>query len=202
LLTIPGKFYSDSFIHNDLRYLPPGNIFPSVYVCLFSKVCVVVSPKLCYPNYLIEISPAPLRELDAVILKTAARGVNVTARLYEPAELPGVTVVQSQHGTRLHGVDRPEWIAVFIDGTQFLMGYLSRGGTPSVRVVWSTSLFFSQALYAYVNSDLHHYAFLQEFERASSLDEARAAFAGLREVLPPGGEIGCMRILEYFSNQT
>jgi predicted transcriptional regulator len=147
---------------------------------------------------LLEISPEPLEQLQPFIEETAARGVDVTARLYGPGTIANVRCVQSEHGRELHGHRRPEWLALFVDGTQFLIGYLPIRDGQDVRAVWSASLFLSEAFFAYVNSDLHHYAFLPCLLEAASLDEARQAHARLREEMPPGGDIGCRLKLERF----
>ena len=147
---------------------------------------------------LIEISPGPLEELRQDMEETGARGVDVTARLYSPATVANVRCIQSEHGCELHGYRRPEWLALFVDGVQFLIGYLPIRDGQDVRAVWSASLFLSETFFAYVNSDLHHYAFLPRLKEAVSLDEARREYAHLREQMPPGADIGCRLKLERF----
>jgi predicted transcriptional regulator len=147
---------------------------------------------------LMEISPAPLDELRTVIEETGARGVDVTVRLYAPGTIANTRCVQSRHGRELHGYRRPEWLALFIDGTQFLMGYLPIREGQEVRAVFSASLFLAEALFAYANSDLHHYAFLHRILESASLDEARREYTRLQTEMPPGGDIGCRRQLERF----
>ena len=147
---------------------------------------------------LLEISPGPLAELRTVVEETGERGVDVTARLYAPGEIAHARCIHSRHGRELHGYHRPEWLALFVDGTQFLMGYLPLREGQQVRAVFSASLFLSEALFAYANSDLHHYAFLSRFMESASLEEARREYTRLQEEMPPGGDIGCRLKLERF----
>jgi len=170
------------------RLKTPGQVFEKARVLLQES----------RERVLIEISPEPLAELRSSIEQTAARGVDVTARLYGPGTIANVRCVQSEHGRELHGYRRPEWLALFVDGLQFLIGYLPIREGQNVRAVWSASLFLSEAFFAYVNSDLHHYAFLPRFMEATSLDEARREHARLREDMPPGADIGCRLKLERF----
>jgi sugar-specific transcriptional regulator TrmB len=170
------------------RLKTPGQVFEKARVLLQES----------RERVLMEISPEPLEELRSVIEETGARGVDVTARLYSPGTISNVRCVQSQHGRELHGYRRPEWLALFIDGMQFLIGYLPIREGQDVRAVWSASLFLSEAFFAYVNSDLHHYAFVPRFMEAGSLDEARKDYARLREEMPPGADIRCRLKLERF----
>ena len=147
---------------------------------------------------LLEISPGPLEVLRTVIEETGARGVDVTVRLYAPDTIANARCIQSTHGRELHGYLRPEWLALFVDGVQFLLGYLPVRDGQEVRAVWSASLFLSEALFAYANSDLQHYAFLHQFLESTSLDQARREYTRLQEEMPPGADIGCRLKLERF----
>jgi hypothetical protein len=114
----------------------------------------------------------------------------VTARLYEPDSLAGVRIVQSPFGAETVDSFQSDWLSVFVDGRQCLLASLTRSGDGVLQAVWSQSPILARSLYDYLNSDLHHYAFRPILENATSLHEARAAYAELERTFPPGGDLG------------
>lgn len=139
---------------------------------------------------LIELFPLPVTLLRDDVEQTAARGVDVSARVYRPVSLKGVRMVKSPFGEQTLELLRTEWLAIFVDGRQVVMAQLLPGGEGVYQAIWSRNPSLARSFYDYVNSDLHHYAFRERLMAASSLEEVRAAYRELQEAFPPGGDLG------------
>jgi sugar-specific transcriptional regulator TrmB len=133
---------------------------------------------------LMEFFPEPLETLQEAIEEAAARGVDITARVYKPTTIEGVRIVISPWGDENLRVMRAQWLAIFADGREFILGNVLSGGKGVQQVVWSASSLLSLALYDYVNSDLHHYSFRPLLEAADSLEELRGQYNRLEEAFP------------------
>lgn len=146
---------------------------------------------------LLELFPVPLEALRDAVEKAAARGVDVTVRIYRPDSLAGVRIVQSPFGETTIEELGSEWLSVLVDGRQCLLGSLTPGGGSVLHALWTESPLLARSLYDGLNSDLHHYSFRPILESAADLDEARAAYARLQKAFPPGGDLGTR---EYFAS--
>ncbi len=133
---------------------------------------------------LMEIFPEPLENLQEAMEEAAARGVDITARVYTPTSIEGVRLVMSPWGAENLRVMKAQWLAIFADGREFILGNVLSGGKGVQQVVWSASSLLSLALYDYVNSDLHHYSFRPLLEAADSLEELRGQYNKLEEAFP------------------
>ena len=133
---------------------------------------------------LMEIFPEPLESLRVAIEGAAASGVDVTARVYAPATIEGVRIVASPWGEENLRVMSAQWLAIFADGREFILGNLLSGGKGVQQVVWSASPLLSLALYDYVNSDLHHYSFRPMLEASESLEELKSEYDRLEDAFP------------------
>jgi hypothetical protein len=144
----------------------------------------------CRERALIELDGEPLEVLREAIEETAARGVDVTVRFYEPNSIEGVREIHSPFDRDTWPLGEAQWLSLHVDGQQYLLGYLTRGGRGVRQVVWSASPLLAPALYQYVNSDFHHYSFAALLESATSLEQLRAAYAELMEAFPVAGDLG------------
>jgi hypothetical protein len=146
---------------------------------------------------LLELFPVPLAELRDAVEKTAARGVDVTVRIYRPDSLAGVRIVQSPFGEASIKEVGAEWLSVLVDGRQCLLGSLARGGDAVLQALWTESPLLARSMYDSLNSDLHHYALRPVLETATDLEEVRKAYDRLQQEFPPGGDLGSR---EYFGS--
>jgi sugar-specific transcriptional regulator TrmB len=144
----------------------------------------------CEERALVELFPRPLEALRAPIEETAARGVDLTARLYESETLDGVRVVRSPYGSQTIRDFGSDWLALLIDGRQFLLANLVAGGDGVLNAVWSANPTVSRVLYDHANSDFHHYAFRSFLYASDSVDELRAEYERLQEIFAVGGDLG------------
>jgi predicted transcriptional regulator len=149
----------------------------------------------CEERALIELFPEPLEVLRQAVEDTAARGVVMAARIHQPAELRGVHVILSPYGAENLQVWGAQWLTLYVDGRQYLQANLMTGGGGVHHAIWSQNPHLSRALYSYVSSDLHHYAFRPHLKTARSVEELRHAYEELQEVFPVGGDLGYQDLL-------
>jgi hypothetical protein len=156
----------------------------------------------CEERALLELFPEPLARLRESIEQTAARGVDLTARVYERTTLRHVRLIHSPFGEQDLRMFKTQWLALLIDGRQFLLAHLLRGGAGVMSATSSANPAVARALYDHANSDFHHYAFRPFLETANSVPELRAAYERLAEVFPPAGDLGFKDLLEEFSGES
>jgi hypothetical protein len=144
----------------------------------------------CKKRALLELFPEPCASLRESIEAAANRGIVVAARVYAGETLANVRTIHSPFGEENLKIWRSQWLALFVDGRQFLLGHLVQGGGGVYDCVWSANPFISRAFYSFVNSDLHHYAFLPHFEGATSMKDLRGEYDHLQEEFPVGGDLG------------
>ena len=153
----------------------------------------------CKERALLELFPEPLARLRETIEQTAGRGVDLTARVYEPTTLRHVRLIHSPFGEQDLRMFRTQWLAMLIDGRQFLLAHLLKGGAGVFNATSGANPALARALYDHANSDFHHYAFRPFLETANSVADLRAAYERLAEVFPPAGDLGFKDLLEEFS---
>jgi len=150
---------------------------------------------------LLELFPEPLATLQLPIETAAARGVVIAARLYEPAPLEGVRVIQSPYGKENLRAFKSQWLSLFVDGRQFLLAHLFPGGDGVYQATWSANPYLARAFYDYVNSDLHHYAFQPHLETALSLGELKDEYDRLQNEFPVADDLGWKDLLDVFATE-
>jgi sugar-specific transcriptional regulator TrmB len=148
---------------------------------------------------LMELFPEPLETLRSPIEAAAARGVEIAARIYEPAALEGVRLVHSPYGEENLRTLGSQWLALFVDGAQFLLAHLFKDGKGVYQATWSANPFLARAFYDYINSDLHHYAFQPHLKTARSLGELREGYDRLQAAFPVAGDLGWKSLLDLFA---
>ncbi|MCP4573471.1 MAG: hypothetical protein GY838_14030 [bacterium] len=139
---------------------------------------------------LIEIYPQPLELLRDAMEDAAARGVVVAARVYEPAEIAGVTTIVSPFAAADWNVFPSQWIGAYVDGSQYLQASFTPDGQQVHQAVWSASPLLAWSIYSHVNADFHHYAFRPHLMAADDVDDLRARYDELQRVFPVGGDLG------------
>jgi len=148
-----------------------------------------------------ELFPEPLEMVRDALEATAARGVIVVVRIYQPARIDGVRTVLSPYGNQNLRAWRSQWMSLYADGLQYLQANLMNGRRGVHHAVWSANSYVSRTLYSYLNSDLHHYSFRQALDEVDSVDAMRAAYRELQQVFPPGGDIGFKRLFDQTYRQ-
>ena len=125
--------------------------------------------------------------------------------IYPPAyfnliNLAGVNLIVSPFGLKPVEVRGTQWLAVYVDGLQYLQANLINGNEGVYHAIWSENKFLARELYSYVNSDLHLYALLKSIDEADSLKDIQKARVQLEKKFPVGGDLGYRKLLKNFDS--
>lgn len=149
---------------------------------------------------LIELFPEPIGQLQTTLSDIASRGIDVTARVYSPTTIPGIQIIQSPIGQQTIQAFNSQWLALFVDGRQFLLAQLMADNSGVHYAVFSSNLILSRAMYSYVNSDFHHYSFREILFSSDSIEEARTIYQQMEQMFPPGGDAGFQELISQFND--
>ncbi len=103
---------------------------------------------------LLDVFPLLLSELRSDIEKAAGRGVKVVICVYEPVNLSGVTTILDSQAAELLERWSGQWLAIVVDGAEYLFAYLSEDGKRIEQAVWSQSNLLSWVHHSYLASTL------------------------------------------------
>ena len=187
-----------------VEHLPSGASDTRIYEIatvdqVYERSCALLDH--ARERVLMELFPEPLHHLRGAVESTAGRGVDVTVRIYQEDSLEGVRVIQSPFGNRTMDEFQSQWMSIFIDGREFLMAQLINNNAGVQYAVWSANLILARAMYAYINSDLHHYAFRKKLYESKSLKQAQDAYVEMETAFPPGGDAGFRDLLQWFRGE-
>lgn len=152
----------------------------------------------CKERALVELFPGPCKRLREPVEAAAARGIDISVRTYTGEVLEGARMIHSPFSETNMDTWNSQWMALFIDGRQFLLAHLSQDEKGVYEAIWSANLFLARAFYSYINSDLHHYSFRPMLEQASSMAQLRDEYLRTETLFPPGGDLGFKDLVEFF----
>lgn len=152
----------------------------------------------CEERALVELFPGPCKKLRKPVEEAAARGIDLSVRTYAGETFEGVRMIHSPFSESNMESWNSQWMALFIDGRQFLLAHISQDEKGVYEAIWSANLFLARAFYSYINSDLHHYSFRPMLEQASSVDQMREEYQRTEALFPPGGDLGFKDLVEFF----
>lgn len=155
----------------------------------------------CRERALIELFPEPLERLKGKIEETASRGCAIALRIHKPAEIKGVRIILSPYGSENISLWDAQWLAVCVDGLQYLQAILLNGGEGVHYAIWSENLYLARAFFSHLTSDLHHYAFRASLDSATSVAEIRESYRKLQEEFPVGGDLGYQQLISNFKDK-
>ncbi len=152
----------------------------------------------CKERALAELFPGPCKRLREPVETAATRGIDISVRTYTGETLEGARMIHSPFSESNMDTWNSQWMALFVDGRQFLLAHLSQDEKGVYEAIWSANLFLARAFYSYVNSDLHHYSFRPLLEQVSSTDQMREEYFRTETLFPPGGDLGFRDLVEFF----
>ena len=97
----------------------------------------------CKRLALLDAFPDPLEALRPDIEATAARGVQVTLKVFQPTEVPGAEVVLNPRGQDVMGQYPGQWLILIVDGAELLLASLMSDGKGIHQAIWSGSVTLS-----------------------------------------------------------
>ena len=142
-----------------------------------------------------DIFPDPLDELRDDIAAAAERGVQVVVKTYRPSEIDGVEIlVEPEAGTALERWPG-QWVDIAIDGSRYVMAFLSADSRSVIQGVSSASPGLSYIHFDRLAHELGYTALKIAFTSGASRDELIQTFARTREYFAPNAA-GYARLLQ------
>jgi sugar-specific transcriptional regulator TrmB len=142
-----------------------------------------------------DIFPDPLDELRDDIAAAAERGVQVVVKTYGPAEIDGVEIlVEPEAGTVLERWPG-QWVDIAIDGSRWVMAFLSADSRSVIQGVSSASPGLSYIHFDRLAHELGYTALKIAFTSGASRDELIQTFTRTREYFAPNAA-GYARLLQ------
>lgn len=103
---------------------------------------------------LVDAFPNPLDGVRNDLEAAAARGVEVTAKVYRDTSIPGVRVVADYRGESVLAGWSGQWLNLVVDAAEHLLAYLSPDGTSVLQAVWSGSPYLSWIYHCGIASEI------------------------------------------------
>lgn len=144
-------------------------------------------------HVIIDAWPGILLDVAPIIEAAAARGIDVTVKTYEPAELKGVEIVYDYRGLGSMTVYPGDWLNVVIDGEELLLAHLAHDKVNLHLAVWTDSAHIAWVYYGGITSEILVdllYSRLREGKSAEEiLQEVEDRRATVGRELPGYGEL-------------
>lgn len=155
----------------------------------------------CKERALIEAFPVPLTEVKKDVEKASKRGIIIASRVYGNEAFTGSHIIRSPYAEDYEKKWHYQWLSLYVDGRQFLMATFNRDGTELSNAVWSENLHLAREIYSYVNSDFHHYSFINHLDQCSTIDQLREAYRETQTLFPVGGDLGMQDLFGKSTNK-
>jgi sugar-specific transcriptional regulator TrmB len=88
---------------------------------------------------LVDAFPAVLATISDELVATAARGVEVIAKVYEPIELPGIVTIRDLRGDHIPELWGVQWLNLVADGREHLYACLDYECRQVNQAIWTES---------------------------------------------------------------
>jgi sugar-specific transcriptional regulator TrmB len=125
----------------------------------------------------LDLFPGPLEELRSDLENTAARGIKIALRAYQPDSVVGVEVFVDPQGAKVLQRWPGQWCNLVVDGQELLLALLNSAGTAVHQALWSSSAYLSWVYYSAITSDLSLNALEILLEQGATAAELRRALA-------------------------
>lgn len=135
----------------------------------------------CKQVAVLDVFPLPLERLRPEIEAAAERGVYVSLRTYQPAEVKGVEVVYSSKGQAVMEVYPGQWVILIVDGVEQLLAFLTPDGRGVHQAIWSRSAFLSFVLNDAVWCSTILLALVKLIDRGAPVEEIQGALDHFRQ---------------------
>lgn len=101
-----------------------------------------------------DLFPAAVERLRDRLESTAAKGVAVAARVYEPTDVAGVELMLSPGSERVMELWPGQWLNLVVDGAEFLISILSDDLRRVHQAVWTGSPFVAMVYHIALSHEL------------------------------------------------
>jgi len=103
---------------------------------------------------LVDVFPQLLSAVRDDLEAAAARGINVSVAVYEPAVIAGVDVSLQARGEEIHQRWPGAWLNVSVDGLETLLALTTPEADGVLQAVWSASAFLSAIFFSGMSAEL------------------------------------------------
>ncbi len=134
----------------------------------------------CKRVAMLDLFPLAVERLRPEIAEAAGRGVKVTAKVYEPVEIPGVVIAVAPYGPVVLRKWPGQWTNGVVDGREYLVAYLSADGSTVNQAMWSSSPVLSMIYYQGFVRELAMDAIGAELEQGADVSAIRRIIADFR----------------------
>lgn len=131
---------------------------------------------------IMDIFPTPLTELLPDLKACASRGVDLTVKVYSPADIPGARVIQDYMSETILARWPGQWANLVIDATEHLLAFIDADGKEVLQAVWSGSPYLSSNYHGGIHAEITLDEIGAVLDRGGSLEEVREAFAQFRRL--------------------
>jgi sugar-specific transcriptional regulator TrmB len=151
----------------------------------------------CRQIALIDIFPVPFKELQADIEATAARGVEVLIKVYEPVEIESAEIFLDSFNQTVIDRWQGQWLNIVTDAAEHLLAFLTKDGKEVHQAIWSSSAYLSCVYHSSIGSELVLTGLLKRIEEGVSTKElAKIAKRYFEHTAPKS--LGYQILLERF----
>jgi sugar-specific transcriptional regulator TrmB len=142
-----------------------------------------------------DVFPDPLEELRDDIAGAAERGVQVVIKTYRPIEIDGVEILVEPEAAKALERWPGQWVDIAIDGSRYVMAFLSLDSRKVIQGVSSASPGLSYIHFDRLAYELGYTALRIAFTSKASRNELIRTFAHTREFFAPNAA-GYARLLQ------
>jgi sugar-specific transcriptional regulator TrmB len=142
-----------------------------------------------------DVFPDPLEELRDDIAGAAVRGVQVVIKTYRPVEINGVEILVEPEAAKALERWPGQWVDIAIDGSRYVMAFLSLDSRKVIQGVSSASPGLSYIHFDRLAYELGYTALRIAFTSKASRNELIRTFAHTREYFAPNAA-GYARLLQ------
>jgi HTH-type transcriptional regulator, sugar sensing transcriptional regulator len=123
---------------------------------------------------LADLFPGIAPELAGDLTATAARGIEVVLKVYEPVEIPGARLVLRERGSEIYGRVPGDMIDLSVDGREVLLAFLRFGQEGVHQALWTASALLASRIHEALVHELILTDLKQAVEAGAPLEELRA----------------------------
>lgn len=128
----------------------------------------------CKEAALIDLFPEPLELLKKDLERAAERGVSLSAKVYQTVSVKGVDVVVHPRGKQTLKRWPGQWLNLVVDGSEYLLSFLTLDGSRVHQAVWSGSPYLSWIYHSGLSSEITLTSLFQLERRSQDPDIRRA----------------------------
>ncbi len=132
---------------------------------------------------LFDLFPFAVDMLKPDIEAAAARGVEITVKVYAPTEIVGVEIFLDSRGEEILGKWPGQWANGVIDGAEHVVAYLSRDLSRVHQAVWSCSPVLSLVYYGGLVNELAVEMLWSRLDKGLTMKKVRETLANVQNRL-------------------